>query len=81
MKRHRKCVHKEESYPCSQCNRVLYSNVNLRKHIETVHEGQNKGQNNFICEYCNRAFCNNQGLQRHLKSQHKQESQKSIKSD
>ena len=81
LKRHRECVHKDESYPCSQCGKVLYYNGNLKTHIETVHEGQNKGQNNFICEYCSRGFGRNQGLQRHLKSQHKQESPKPIKSD
>jgi len=53
-------------YPCSQCQHVATTANNLKKHVESKHEGVR-----YPCSHCEHAATNAYNLKKHVKSKHK----------
>ena len=53
----------EKPYVCSQCGKAYADKVQMRKHIQIIHEGK---KDNFSCTLCNKSFTRNTGLIAHM---------------
>lgn len=65
--RHLSSHEKVEGKSCNICNKMLSSEINLKRHLLT------HGGKPFICEVCGRGFTGHYMLRDHLISQHKQQ--------
>merc|ERR1712226_198651 len=58
-------IGERKAYSCSQCERVFYAAVLLRKHINAYHSGKV-----FNCDICNRTYQYEESLRAHLRNAH-----------
>ena len=57
----------ENKFKCTLCDNAAFTQKhNLKKHIESFHEGKKA----FICNICNLRFTQNGGLKKHIESVH-----------
>ena len=57
----------EKSEICNICNKAFDRKSNLRKHMETIHEGKRP----HLCTICGADFSQQQHLKRHIESIHR----------
>ena len=80
---------KKKPFNCSFCEKSFSAKSSLKKHLATVHAGENlnsieeaiEWMNNekpFECQFCALKFCSKQGLKRHIASAHEEKKKKSI---
>lgn len=65
LKYHR-ARHKEETFPCTQCDKVYLSYTSLNGHLRAVHKGVVYG-----CPVCGQKFTRRGSVKRHMETQHK----------
>ena len=61
-------THEISSHKCPYCDQVFNEAIKLRKHFETVHEGQNK--ESYKCDFCEKSFGSKQILEKHTHNYH-----------
>ena len=62
----KKEVDHNEDYTCPKCFKLFYSKQNVRRHVKTEHERQNR----LNCSQCDKTFASSFGLNYHSKKQH-----------
>ena len=61
-------THEISSHKCPYCDQVFNEAIKLRKHFETVHEGQNR--ESYKCDFCEKSFGSKQILEKHTHNYH-----------
>ena len=54
-------------YKCESCNKFFSTPQTLKRHINSVHNGQKDHK----CDSCGKAFSRSDGLNRHINTIHK----------
>ena len=76
---------KEKKYSCDRCGNGYQTNFkhNLLRHIQTIHEGNEKPPKDGIhkcteVDWCNYQTMNSGNLKRHIQSKHREKKRKNV---
>ena len=70
---------KIKAYQCEYCDKNFGEKQNLKSHLKSVHENENR--KDFSCNVCDKKFLYNSNLKRHILQFHMKIKLKAIKNE
>ena len=66
-------MHKWKKFQCNTCEKELFNEESLRRHVRAFHEKIKDSKSN--CKFCDREFCNLNYLEEHVIKEHTEHSE------